>query len=150
MNERKKLLARETGTFYKDGGIQVALIYPNSYFVGMSNLGFQTIYRQLNTTPGVSCQRIFLAEHIRSLEKGNLPTSFEILAFSVSFELDYINVLKILGAASIPLRSSERDDSHPLVIAGGFAPSSNPEPLAMFVDIFIIGEGEEVINEFMD
>lgn len=150
MDERRKLLADEIGTCFKHGEISVGLIYPNSYFVGMSNLGFQTIYDLLNRIPDVSCQRIFLSPSPLSLERGNLPSDFEILAFSISYELDYLNVLKILDSAGIPLRSSSRDDSHPLIVAGGFAPSSNPEPLAMFIDTFLIGEGEEVITEFMD
>jgi radical SAM superfamily enzyme YgiQ (UPF0313 family) len=146
---RKNLLDAETGTSYKGEGIPVGLIYPNTYFVGMSNLGFQVIYSELNKIAGVSCERIFLSEPILSLERGKVPASFEILAFSISFELDYLNVLKILDFSGIPLRSSERGDSYPLVIAGGFAPSSNPEPLASFVDVFLIGEGEEIIVEFM-
>lgn len=150
IDERRKLLSEETGTFYKHGDIKIALIYPNSYFVGMSNLGFQTIYAEFNKLPGISCQRVFLSGDILSLEKGDKLSNFELLAFSISFELDYLNVLKILDSAGIPLRSSERDDSHPLIIAGGFAPSSNPEPLAMFIDVFLVGEGEEVVSEFMN
>jgi radical SAM superfamily enzyme YgiQ (UPF0313 family) len=150
VNERRKLLDDEVGTCFKHGEISVGLIYPNSYFVGMSNLGFQTMYDRLNRISDVSCQRIFLSQPLLSLERGNLLSDFEILAFSISFELDYLNVLKILDSAAIPLRSSDRDDYHPLILAGGFAPSSNPEPLAMFIDAFFIGEGEEVITEFVD
>ena len=147
---RKNLLNDEMGTSYKTEGIPVGLIYPNTYFVGMSNLGFQVIYSELNKIAGVSCERIFLSERILSLERGKIPAGFEILAFSISFELDYLNVLKILDFSGIPLRSSERGDSYPLVIAGGFASSSNPEPLADFIDVFLIGDGEEIIVEFMD
>ncbi len=150
MSERKRLLDDEVGTCFKHGEISVGLIYPNSYFVGMSNLGFQTMYDRLNRIPDVSCQRIFLSQPPLSLERGNLLSDFEILAFSISFELDYLNVLKMLDPVGIPLHSSDRDDSHPLILAGGFAPSSNPEPLAMFIDAFLIGEGEEVITEFMN
>ncbi len=149
LNGRKKLLAEESGAYYGHGEISVALVYPNSYFAGMSNLGFQTIYSQLNTIPGVACERVFLSPRIVSLEKGRLLSDFELAAFSVSFELDYLNVLKVLGSAGIPIRSGERNENYPLIVAGGFAPSSNPEPLSMFVDAFLIGEGEEVISEFM-
>ena len=88
MDERRKLLADEIGTSFKHGEISVGLIYPNSYFVGMSNLGFQTIYDHLNRIPDVSCQRIFLSQPPRSLERGNLLSDFDILAFSISYELD--------------------------------------------------------------
>ena len=138
------------GACLKHGEISVGLIYPNSYFTGMSNLGFQTVYGQLNRIRDVSCQRIFLSEFPRSLERETLLSDFQILAFSISFELDYLNVLRILHSAGIPLRSAQRGQVHPLIIAGGFASSVNPEPLAEFVDIFLIGEGEELLDDFIN
>ncbi len=145
-------MAGETGTCYKKGTeVSVLLVYPNSYFVGMSNLGFQTIYSQLNRRPDTSCQRLFLdSSPSLSLEKGAKLSSFDIIAFSIPFELDYLNVLKILDLSSIPLEAEKRNAGYPLIIAGGIAVSANPEPLSAFIDLFVLGEGEEVIHELID
>lgn len=152
MNNRKQLLAGETGTCYKKGAeVSVLLVYPNSYFVGMSNLGFQAIYYQLNRRPDTYCQRLFLdSSPPISLEKGWPVSNFDIMAFSISFELDYPNVLKILDVDAIPLKGEKRSYGYPLVIAGGIAVSANPEPLSEFIDLFVMGEGEEVIHELID
>ncbi len=152
MDRRKQLLAGETGTCYKKGAeVSVLLVYPNSYFVGMSNLGFQTIYYQLNRRPDTYCQRLFLDSFpLLSLEKGHKLSNFDIIAFSIPFEPDYLNVLKILDAASIPLKAEKRNAGYPLIIAGGIAVSANPEPLSVFIDLFVMGEGEEVIHELID
>lgn len=138
------------------GGTSVALIYPNTYFVGMSNLGFQAIHTLLGRTPGIICERAFLPDQAflgYFREKGNLRTlesqkpihEFEIVAFSVSYELDFVNVAQILQMSNIPLLSSERGDCHPLVICGGAITYLNPEPIADFVDCFVLGEGETVL-----
>src|SRR5512134_3690934 len=117
-----RLLAQETGTIRKDWGgrVSFALVYPNTYAVGMSNLGFQTIYRHLNALPDVVCERVFLpdaaeiAELARtqtapfSLESQRPLTDFHMLGFSVTYEGDYVNVLRILDLAGIPLRAGER------------------------------------------
>ncbi len=152
MDIRKQLLAGEIGTCYKkEAEVSVLLVYPNSYFVGMSSLGFQTIYYQLNQRSDTYCQRLFLdSSPPLSLEKGWPVSNFDIIAFSVSFELDYLNILKILDVVAIPLKGGERSDGHPLIIAGGIAVSANPEPLVEFIDLFVIGEGEEVIHEVID
>ncbi|NOX97598.1 MAG: radical SAM protein [Nitrospirae bacterium] len=127
------------------------LVYPNSYFVGMSNLGFQAIYYQLNQRPDTYCQRLFLdSSPLVSLEKGWPVNNFDIIAFSIPFELDYLNILKILDLAAIPLKGAERSDGYPLIIAGGIAVSANPEPLSEFIDLFVLGEGEEVVHELID
>lgn len=149
MDSRKQLLAGEIGTCYKKGTeVSVLLVYPNSYFVGMSNLGFQTIYYQLNHRPDTYCQRLFLdSSPPVSLEKGWPVSDFDIIAFSISFELDYLNVLRILDIAAIPLKGEKRSGGYPLIIAGGIAVSANPEPLSEFIDLFVMGEGEEVIHE---
>jgi len=152
-------LKEEYGAIRKDwrGRIHVALIYPNTYHVGMSNLGFQSLYRLLNRFEDVVCERIFLPERgdshddaIRSIESQRAPYEFDILAFSISFENDYPNILKILDRASIPLRSEKRNEDHPLIIAGGITCFLNPEPLAQFIDCFIIGEAEPVLTPFFD
>jgi radical SAM superfamily enzyme YgiQ (UPF0313 family) len=154
---RAELLAAETGTIRKDwrGKISVAVTYPNTYYLGMSNLGFQTVYRFINQMDDLVCERAFLSEdkgkgqgRLRSLESGRYLTDFDIIAFSISFENDYANLLTVLAGAGIPLRSSERRTPHPLIIAGGVTTLLNPEPIALFVDCFLIGEAEEILPHF--
>jgi radical SAM family uncharacterized protein len=157
------LLDAEQGTVHKDWGgkIAVALVYPNAYAVGMSNLGFQTIYRHLNALPDVVCERVFLpdaadiAELARtrsvpfSLESQRPLTDFHMIGFSVTYEGDYINVLRILELAGIPLRAAERRPHDPLVLMGGVCAFSNPEPIAPFMDFVVVGEGEELVGELI-
>ncbi len=134
------------------GRIAVALVFPSQYAAGMTNLGFQSVYQRLNEMPQVVCERLFLpanvSEPARSVESRRLLTDFDIIAFSVSFENDYLNLLKLLYHAGIPLRSSKRDDPHPLVIAGGVACFLNPEPIAPFIDLFLLGEAENLLPPF--
>jgi radical SAM superfamily enzyme YgiQ (UPF0313 family) len=158
------LLAEEQGTIRKDWGgkIAVALVYPNTYAVGMSNLGFQTIYRHLNALPDVVCERVFLsdpadvAEMQRtrtapfSLESQRPLADFHLVGFSVTYEGDYINVLRILDLAGVPLRAAERRPHDPLVLMGGVCAFSNPEPVAPFMDFIVVGEGEEVVGELIE
>ena len=149
----------EIGTIRKQwkGRIKVALVYPNTYHVGMSNLGFQTVYDLLNKIDHVVCERSFLpddsgptAGRIVAIESGSPISDFDIIAFSVSFENDYPNLLTILDRAGIPLRSDDRGTPHPLVIAGGIAFFSNPEPVSLFIDCFLIGEAEAILPRFFD
>ncbi len=151
--EAEKLLFRAAG----GTDLAVCLVYPNTYPVAMANLGFQAIYRILATNPRVFCDRAYLpadesAAPARSFGTRRLLADFDVLAFSVSFETDYVNVLAILAAAGLPLGRSQRVQAGrgPLVIAGGPATFLNPEPLADFVDLFLIGEGEEMVPEFLD
>src|SRR2546423_574776 len=158
------LLAEEQGTVRKDWGGRVAfgLVYPNSYAVGMSNLGFQTIYRHLNALPGVVCERVFLPDpedvtELRrtdgvpfSLESQRPLTDFHMLGFSVTYEGDYINVLRLLTLAGIPLRAAMRRPHDPLVLMGGVCAFSNPEPMAPFMDVIAVGEGEELVVELIE
>ena len=158
------LLAAEQGTVRKDWGgkVAVALVYPNGYSVGMSNLGFQTIYRHLNELPDVVCERVFLpdgadlAELQRtqgapfSLESQRALTDFHMVGFSVTYEGDYINVLRILDLAGIPLRAADRRPHDPLVLMGGVCAFSNPEPVAPFMDFVVVGEGEELVGELIE
>jgi radical SAM family uncharacterized protein len=155
----KDFLHKEIGTIRKrwEGRIKIAAAYPNRYHVGMSNLGFQTIYRLLNSFDEVVCERIFLPENIdnaqppiKSLESSKLVSDFDILAFSISFENDYPNLLAILKQAGLPLRSKDRSSPHPLVIAGGVSCWLNPEPISDFIDCFLIGEAESLIPGFVD
>ncbi len=141
-------LAREQGTIVKDWGgrLPVALIYPNSYYIGMSNLGIHAVYKLLNSYSGVVCERVFWGEKpVLSLESRRSLSDFAALAFSVSYELDYFNLLNILKAGGIPLYARERGESHPLVIAGGACITANPVPLLPFLDVACIGEAEPVV-----
>ena len=147
----------EIGTIRKQwrGKISVALIYPNRYHVGMSNLGFQAVYQLINSLDHVVCERAFLPENITSesprpttVESDRRISDADIIAFSISFENDYPYVLDILDRAGIPLKSRDRSDRHPFVIAGGVACFLNPEPLAPFIDCFLIGEAEEILPRF--
>ena len=158
------LLSEENGTIKKafGGKISIALCYPNTYQIGMSNLGFQKIYYLLNQYNDVLCERVFLPSHEDEIhfKKENIPLfslesqtpvhNFDILAFSVTFESDYINILKILNLSHIPIRSKDRNERHPLILMGGICATFNPEPLSDFIDIFFIGEGDEAIGEFVD
>jgi radical SAM family uncharacterized protein len=164
VQKAKDVLGKEKGIVRKPWGgkISICLLYPNSYHVGMSNLGFQTLYRILNADDDVVCERAFLPEpgdlreyrntetpHF-SLESQKPLSSFDILAFSVSFENDFLNVLTLLELAHIPLESRLRNGRQPLVMAGGVAVFLNPEPVSEFFDLFILGEAEEVMGEFLE
>jgi radical SAM superfamily enzyme YgiQ (UPF0313 family) len=166
----KRLLADETGVMVKPHGDQLkfALAFPNSYRLGMSNLGYQLVYRLLNERDDTVCERTFLpdpaeeAEHLRShtplfsWESQRPIGEFDVIGFSVSFEMDYLNVLKMLDMAGLPLLAEDRDEQFPLVIMGGPAPWVNPEAVAPYIDAFVIGEAEgltdlliPVIREFL-
>jgi len=159
----QRLLADEQGAVRKDWGgkIAVALVYPNTYTVGMSNLGFQTIYRHLNALPDVVCERLFLpdpedidelgrTESVPiSLESFRPLTDFHMVGFSVTYEGDYVNTLRLLTLAGIPLRADDRRPHDPLVLMGGVCAFSNPEPMAPFMDAIAVGEGEELVTELI-
>jgi len=160
----RQRLAQEQKLFTPngEGEVPVCLLYPNRYSVGMSNLGFQAAYRILAQDPRCRCERAFLPDPdeaallhrtrtpLASLESQRPVADFELLAFSLSFETDYLHVLDILAAAHVPLLARDREEHHPLVIAGGPATFLNPEPVANFIDLFLIGEGEEMIPEFLE
>ncbi|MFH1169162.1 MAG: radical SAM protein, partial [Chloroflexota bacterium] len=149
----RERLSREEGTIIKDWGgrLPVALVYPNSYYLGMSNLGVHALYALLNGYGTVVCERVFLDDDSRhkgaplSLESQRPLTDFAVLAFSVSYELDYFNVAQIIKAGGLPLYAADRDERHPLLIAGGPCISSNPMPLAPFFDCLCIGEAEPLV-----
>jgi radical SAM superfamily enzyme YgiQ (UPF0313 family) len=162
-NKADRLLAEEQGGVRKDWGGRVAfaLVYPNTYAVGMSNLGFQTIYQHLNALPDVVCERVFMpdaedvAEYRRtgtapfSLESKRPLSEFDFVGFSVTYEGDYINVLRLLRLAGIPLDPAARRPEDPIVCMGGVCAFANPEPLAPFMDFVVVGEGEEVVGEIV-
>jgi len=142
-------LSREQGAVIKDWGgrLPVALIYPNSYYVGMSNLGIHAIYNLLNSYSNVVCERVFKESNGRllSLESGRPLSDFSVLAFSISYELDYLNIARILRDGGIPPYAAERDQRYPLVIAGGACVTANSMPIAPFFDCLCIGEAESIL-----
>jgi radical SAM superfamily enzyme YgiQ (UPF0313 family) len=139
------------------GPLAVCLVYPNTYAVGMGNLGFQAVLRILSDDPHVTVDRAFLPDGprtewprtLRALESDRPVGDFDVVAFSISFEADYLHVLDVLALAGLPLRRDARRAGAPLVLAGGPATFLNPEPLAEFVDLFLIGEAEEMLPEFV-
>ena len=154
-----ELLSREVGYVRKPHGgkLRIALAFPNTYFVGMSNLGFQTVYKLFNEQPDIVCERFFLPPKTElaaqvaagtpliTLESQTLVRDFDVVAFSVSFEWDYTNVLTLLRLAGIPARADQRTSHDPLVLIGGAVTFVNPEPLALFADVIAAGEGEALI-----
>ena len=158
-------LARERGTIYKKPGgqaVRIALVYPNTYYLGMSNLGFQTMYRHLNERDDVVCERAFLPEPsdleelsrsrrpLVTLESGLPLSSCDIVAFSISFENDYPNLIRILELARVPVLAVDRTPFDPIVLIGGAITYINPEPLADFADAMVIGDGEEAAYAYID
>jgi radical SAM superfamily enzyme YgiQ (UPF0313 family) len=160
---RSRLFA-EKGYVKKDPGgrLSVALSYPNYYSLGMSNLGFQTVYGLLNDREDVLAERVFLPEgnemslylqtghRLMSLESQRSLDSFEIVAFSIPFENDYANILTMLSLGGLPLRSSDRAENQPIIMAGGITTFLNPEPLSDIIDLFLLGEAEAVLSPFID
>jgi radical SAM superfamily enzyme YgiQ (UPF0313 family) len=154
-----ELLSKEVGYVRKPHGgrLRVALAFPNTYFVGMSNLGFQTVYKLFNEEDGIVCERFFLPPKselaaqvaagapLLTLESQTPVRDFDVVAFSVSFEWDYTNVLTLMRLAGIPLRADARTHHDPLVLIGGAVTFVNPEPLALFADVIAAGEGEVLI-----
>jgi radical SAM superfamily enzyme YgiQ (UPF0313 family) len=161
----RALLAAETNLCNhgdgRGGELSVCLVYPNRYATGMGSLGFQTIYRLLTESAGICCERAFLPDRedldeyrrsgspLLSLESQRPLDDFDVIAFSTSFEPDYLNIPLILKLARIPLYSRARSQSNPLIIAGGAAFFINPEPVADFIDAICVGEGEEVVPEIV-
>ena len=160
----RDVLSREVGYVQKPHGgrLRVALAFPNTYFVGMSSLGFQTVYRLFNNLDDVACERVFLPPKqelqaqlasggaLVTLESQTPVGDFDVIAFSVSFEWDYTNVLTLLRLAGVPARAGARTGRHPLVVIGGAVTFVNPEPLAPFADIIAAGEGEALIPALVE
>jgi radical SAM superfamily enzyme YgiQ (UPF0313 family) len=152
-------LAKEVGYVKKPHGgrLRIALAFPNTYWVGMSNLGFQTVYRLFNAEEDIVCERFFLPpkQELAELSAAKAPLltlesqtpvgEFDVIAFSVSFEWDYVNVLTLLRLAGVPAYAAERSPRHPLVLIGGAVTFVNPEPLAPFADVIAAGEGEVLV-----
>ena len=161
--ELKQQLAAESGYYRYPQGTRtsVALAYPNSYFVGMSNLGLHIIYELLNKRLDTACERAFLPDKkqltryenthtpILSVENQTPLHDFAIVAFIMSFEMDYFNIITMLKLGKIKLLAQERSEKDPLIIAGGPCATFNPEPMSDIIDAFIIGEGEVIMPAFM-
>ncbi len=149
----RRRLADETGRVAKQAPFTVALCYPSPYRVGMSSLGYQRIYRSLMEAPGLACERAFLDDECEAdaARKPEHPVTYEsmrpleelpLLAFSVAYELEIAGVVRVLQACSIPPRRRDRDERHPLVVAGGPLTFSNPAPLGGIVDAVVMGEAD--------
>lgn len=138
--------------FTAHGAHRLALAYANTYEVGMSSLGFQRVYELINDTPGWTAERFFTngVGMPKSVELDRPFDAFGCVAFSVSFEEDYLNLLRMLDRANIPVRRSERHEWHPLVVMGGSCASINPLPMSTFVDIFALGSGDNVLLPLLD
>jgi len=157
-------LARERGAIVKNhaGKLRVALAFPNTYFVGMSNLGLQTVYRLFNAHERVVCERVFLPakqelaarmasrQPLVTIESQTPVSEFDIFAFSVSFEWDYTNVVSMLRMAGLKPRAADRTFRDPLIVIGGAVTFVNPEPLAPFADVIAAGEGEILVPGLLD
>jgi radical SAM superfamily enzyme YgiQ (UPF0313 family) len=146
-NRELAALERFTETPKRFGAYRIALGFPNTYEVGMSNLGFQWVYRLFNRLPDFVCERFFHeeGEPAVSFETGTPLSEFGLLAWSLSWEMDIVNILKTISAAGMPLRGAERDERHPLLLVGGDIARMNPAALAPFVDVFALGDGERLV-----
>ena len=153
-------LADEQGTLHREARRRVALGYPSPYSVGMSSLGFQTIYREINTHDEWAAERAFLPDDVDGWRASRMPlmtyegrrpvSDCDVFALSVSYELEIPGVLELLDLAGLPHFAADRDERHPLVLAGGPLTFSNPLPLAPFVDVIVLGEAEELIHALLD
>lgn len=162
IDKARRRLEGETGCRSNPWGgrLSVALVYPNTYHQAMSNLGFLSVYHLINSREDALCERFFLpdpedlAEHRKtgyplfSMESGRHLTDFDIVAFSISFENDYIHLPTIFELGRLPLYADERADRFPLLLCGGVCAFLNPEPLAPIMDVFAIGEGEVLLPAF--
>jgi radical SAM superfamily enzyme YgiQ (UPF0313 family) len=167
IDQAKQILAREEGTIHKDWGgrLPIVLIYANTYRLAMSSLALHTVYGLFNKEPDVVCERAFSPETperggqgsapygdrpILSIESQRPLTDFPVIAFTISYEMDYFNAVRMLQQAGIPALAEERDETWPLIIAGGPAVYTNPAPLAEVFDAFAIGEGEVIVPPLVD
>ena len=152
---RERILSREKNQveIQPEALLSIALVFPNSYAVGMANLGFQTIYRLFNEFPGVRCERAFLYDQFpgvtKTLESGEELRNFDIVAFSISYELDFPNLVQVLINAGMTPFSADRHKKEPLVVAGGAIAFMNPTPIEPFIDFFYIGEIESQLPSFL-
>ena len=163
INSYRRKLASEEGYVVSQGApLRIALCYPNTHEIGMANLGLHTMYDLFNRIPEVSCERVFLPDpdELKEYERSRTPLlsletqtpvrDFNVVAFSISFETDYLNMARMLQLSGIPVWSAERNHFHPLVVMGGAASFLNPEPIADFTDVIAVGEGEILAHQLVD
>src|SRR5436190_4256202 len=159
----KQKLKQEEGYVVSHGAqLRIALCYPNEHAIGMANLGLHTMYELFNNIPEVSCERVFMPDadelkeyersrtSLLSLETQTPVRNFDVVAFSISFETDYLNMARMLQLSGIPVWAKDRNHFHPLVIMGGAASFLNPEPIADFTDVIAVGEGEILAHQLVD
>lgn len=154
------LQAQESGTLFKQARLEVAMCYPSPYHVGMSSLGFQAIYREVHAHPEATAERVFLPDDVEawraarvvpsSIETQRPLTEFDVLAFSVAYELEITGIFELLESAGFPALSQARSDEMPLVVAGGPLTFSNPDPLEPFVDVLLQGEAEDLVAPLLE
>ncbi len=164
VSKPSRYLGNEVNSFHKDSkkvGLKFALAFPDAYEVGMSHIGLQILYSILTSRDDIACERVFapwidMGAILRSkgiplvsLESGLPLRSFDVIGFSLQYELSYTNVLNMLSLSSIPLLADERDENYPIILAGGPC-AFNPEPMAEFFDAILIGDGEEAVLEIAD
>jgi radical SAM superfamily enzyme YgiQ (UPF0313 family) len=159
---KQKLAGEEGWTLKRGAQLRIALCYPNVYEIGMANLGFQSMYELFNRIPEVSCERVFLPDalEMREYERSRQPLlslesqtpvrDFDVVAFSISFETDYLNMVQMLRLSGVPVWASARTKHDPLVVMGGAASFLNPEPIADFTDVIGVGEGEVLGPKLID
>ena len=159
---RRKLASEEGWVLKRGAQLRIALCYPNVYAIGMANLGFQAMYEIFNRLPEVSCERAFLpdaqemreyertSQPLRSLESQTPLRDFDVIAFSISFETDYLHLARLLQMSGVPVRARKRTARDPLIVMGGAASFLNPEPIAEFTDVIGVGEGEILGPKLVD
>jgi radical SAM superfamily enzyme YgiQ (UPF0313 family) len=146
-NRQYAALERYTEEPNRFGAYRMALGFPNSYEIGMSNLGFQWVYRLFNRVPDLVCERFFFeeGEPAVSFESGTPLSEFGLLAWSLSWEMDIVNIVRTLEAARIPARRKQRGEGDPILLVGGDIARMNPAALAPFTDVFALGDGERLV-----
>ena len=159
-----RYINREINAIYKEAPLKVALAFPDVYEIGMSHLGLKILYKIINDIPYASAERVFSpwldleAEMknrgilLSSLESTRPLREFDILGFSLQYELSYTTVLNMLHLGGVPLKTEERNNSshnYPIIIAGGPC-TVNPAPISPFIDAFMIGDGEEAVKDVVD
>ncbi len=160
LSQVRRRVSEEQGVVRSGAPLRIALCYPSAYSIGMSSLGFQTIYREINLHEGAAAERAFLPDDPEAHRRLRLPVftyesetplgGFPVLAFSISYELEITGVLEMLELSGVPPLRTDRSHKHPLVVAGGPLTFSNPEPLAPFVDLILLGEADDLIHTFLD
>jgi radical SAM superfamily enzyme YgiQ (UPF0313 family) len=160
LNQIRQRVGEEHGVLRKPSSIRIALCHPSPYPVAMSSLGFQTIYREIHLHPDASAERAFLPDSIEEYRKNHIPiltyesesplSDFPVVAFSIACELELPGILEMLDLSGIPLLRQDRTSRNAIIIGGGPLTNSNPLILAPFVDVIILGEGDELIHTFLD